>query len=218
MAALAALCVVFVPRERLPPPPPDNFAVVMAPAPPAPATERSLQTAQLPPATATVASSLSAPLPLSLAPAAQADLHVSRNPRHSVARPTLQVPDASPAPVASPAAVAVSTQAAPSAPAPVSRDALAGLEARIRQAVQEAAIYPASARVMHLEGRAQVRFDYTDGAVGVADIATSSSFGMLDRAALLAVRRAALPKAPSEIGARTLPLLVWVDFRLVRQD
>jgi hypothetical protein len=35
---------------------------------------------------------------------------------------------------------------------------------------------------------------------------------------LAAVRSAALPRAPAEIGTRTLALLVWVDFRLVRQD
>jgi protein TonB len=98
------------------------------------------------------------------------------------------------------------------------RDVLAGLEARIRQAVQEAAIYPASARAMHLEGRTQVRFDYTDGAVNAAGVASSSTSPMLDRAALAAVRAAALPRAPAEIGARRLPLLVWVEFRLVRQD
>jgi protein TonB len=98
------------------------------------------------------------------------------------------------------------------------RDALAGLEARIRQAVQDAANYPPSARIMHLEGRTQVRFDYMDGMAGAADVARSSNSPMLDRAALAAVRGASLPRAPAEIGARRLPLLVWVEFRLVRQD
>jgi hypothetical protein len=41
---------------------------------------------------------------------------------------------------------------------------------------------------------------------------------MLDRAALAAVRAASLPRAPAEIGGRRLPLLIWVEFRLVRQD
>jgi TonB family protein len=95
---------------------------------------------------------------------------------------------------------------------------LAGLEARIRQAVQDAALYPTSARIMHLEGRIQVRFDYTDGSADAARVASSSNSPMLDRAALAAVRAASLPRAPAEIGGRRLPLLIWVEFRLVRQD
>jgi protein TonB len=95
---------------------------------------------------------------------------------------------------------------------------LSGLEARIRQAVQDAAIYPAAARIMRLQGRTQVRFDYADGTAATLGVATSSSSPILDRAALAAVRNAALPHAPAPIGTRKLPVLVWVDFHLVQQD
>jgi len=212
--ALLGLCAVVAPRPMPQPPPAPSFAVVMAapPAPP-PVAEQSLEEAKLPAATQAVATRLAAPVPLSLAPAVHGEIHASRRKVAAVAAPT------GPAPVAASAPAARVVTAAPqAAAAPVSHNVLLVLEAQIRQAVQDAAIYPASARVMHLEGRTQVRFDYTDGSVGAADVATPSSSPMLDRAALAAVRRAALPRAPAEIGARRLALLVWVDFSLVRQE
>jgi TonB family protein len=210
--ALAGLCVVVAPRHR-PEPPPPSFTVVMA-APPAPVAEQSLDAAKLPAATQVMTARLATPMPLSLAPSVHGEIHASRRKMPALAAPAGRAQVAAAAP-ATPAAAAAST---PQAAAPAPQDALLGLEARIRQAVQDAAIYPASARVMHLEGRTQVRFDYTDGSVGAADVATPSTSAMLDRAALAAVRRAALPRAPAEIGGRRLALLVWVDFRLVRQD
>jgi protein TonB len=209
---LAALCVVVAPRPIPQPPPPPSFAVVMS-APPAPAVEQSLEEAKMPVAIQTMAAQLAAPMPLSLAPSLNGEIHAPRRRLRTVAAPPQ--PQAAPAPRMA-AAPPASPAQAPAAHVP--HDALLGLEARIRQAVQDAAIYPESARAMHLEGRTQVRFDYTDGSVGAEGVATSSDSPMLDRAALAAVRRAALPRAPAEIGARTLPLLVWVDFQLVRQD
>jgi len=215
--ALAALCIGVAPKHRPDPPPPPSFAMVMAapPAPP-PVAEQTLDVAKLAAATQVTATRLSAPMPLTLAPSVHGEIYASRRKVAAAAAPPGPPPQPAPAPrtVTAPAAP---TPSHPDA-APVSHDMLLGLEARIRQAVQDAAVYPASARVMHLEGRTQVRFDYTDGSVGGADVATSSSSPMLDRAALAAVRRAALPRAPAAIGARRLALLVWVDFRLVRQD
>lgn len=128
--------------------------------------------------------------------------------RGGAARPVGAVAAARPALVA-PAAVAEE---------PVAGDALLALTARIRQAVQDAAEYPAMARMMHREGRALVRFDYVDGAVSGVGLAASSRFAMLDAAALAAVYHAAVPAAPPEVGKRRLTLEVWVDFALTREE
>jgi protein TonB len=212
-SVLAAVCILVAPHRMPQPPPPPSFTVVMAP-PPAPVSvsEQVLQPAQVQQqAVPTSVPHLVAPLPLSLAPA---ELHFARRRTPKAKeKPVLEAQA-----VAAPAPVAAAVPPPPAPQAAVPRDVLSGLEARIRQAVQDAAIYPASARIMHLEGRTQVRFDYTDGAAGAADVASSSSSPMLDRAALAAVRGAALPRAPAEIGARRLPLLIWVEFRLVRQS
>ena len=96
--------------------------------------------------------------------------------------------------------------------------AMASWEARIRQAVQDAAIYPASARLLHRDGSAQVRFDYDRGAVENASIAQSSHVGVLDGAALSAVTRAVIPGPPPELGPARHTMLVWVQFRLVPEE
>ena len=91
-------------------------------------------------------------------------------------------------------------------------NAESSLEARIREAVQAAVQYPAAARMMSLRGRARVRLDYQDGAVGYVELAQSAGNGLLDNAAMKAVRQAQYPRPPSEIAGRLLRLLVWVDF------
>ncbi len=102
------------------------------------------------------------------------------------------------------------TAAAPSPP-PSAGD-LAGLKLRIREAVRAATVYPAVARQMHREGRAQVAFAYVDGAVQGISLIQSSRSGLLDEAALSAVRRAAYPRPlPGMTGVR-LALEVWVNF------
>jgi TonB family protein len=216
---LAALCFAVAPRHVTEPPPPPSFAVVMAPPDALPVAEQSLAEATLTATAQSLVTRLAAPVTLSVPPSLRGEIPSARIRQHAVAA-------APPAPAQAAVAAPAARMAAPVAPAAapahaaatVPHDVIQGLEARIRQAVQDAAIYPASARVMHLEGRTQVRFDYTDGSVGVADVSTPSTSAMLDRAALAAVRRAALPRAPAEVGKRTLPLLVWVDFRLVQQD
>ena len=109
-------------------------------------------------------------------------------------------------------------QAAPTnTQAPAARPAFsaAEFEARVHAAVQRVAYYPAAARLQRRQGRAAILFDYNEGAVSGAEVAQSSQSGLLDRAALDAVRRAALPRA---VGVRKIRLLVWVDFNLVRED
>jgi protein TonB len=173
----------------------------------------SLPAAELRPAAAYVTAGLAAPAPIHVAPAERASLRPRPRPVPQAAVPANA--GAAPArPLSRPAPAPDRFTPSPVLPAAL----LAGLEARIQQAVQNAAVYPPSARMMHVEGRTRLRFDYTDGAVGMAGVVISSNSAVLDRAALDAVRRAELPRAPAEIGKRTLPLLVWVDFRLVRQD
>lgn len=72
--------------------------------------------------------------------------------------------------------------------------------------------YPAVARQMHREGRAQVAFAYVDGAVQGISLIQSSRSGLLDEAALSAVRRAAYPRPLPGMSGMRLALEVWVNF------
>jgi protein TonB len=113
-----------------------------------------------------------------------------------------------PAPVAAEPRIApeAARQAEPEHPPAVD---VAGLKVLIQHAVQEAAVYPPRARLLHRQGRAQVRFDYAGGAVAGVALAQSSQSPMLDEAALEAVRRATYPKAAAQLR---LALVVWVNF------
>ena len=91
---------------------------------------------------------------------------------------------------------------------------LAGFTRQVQTAVQASAIYPPVARRMLVQGRVQVRFDYSGGAVSSIAVAVPSVSPMLDRAALAAVRNATYPQAPTTLERTRLPLLVWVDFHL----
>ena len=104
--------------------------------------------------------------------------------------------------------------AAPAAPGGVPADLLGTLEARIHGAVQAAVIYPASARMARREGSAQIAFAFADGVVRNVALAVSSGSPAIDAAALAAVRRAAMPRAPAQIGGAVLALRVWVRFSL----
>ncbi len=92
---------------------------------------------------------------------------------------------------------------------------MARWEARIQQAVQDAAVYPPSARLLHREGSAQVRFDYDRGSIKSVSIVHTTYVGALDNAALAAVTRAAIPNPPAELGPQKHTMLVWVRFRLM---
>jgi TonB family protein len=84
--------------------------------------------------------------------------------------------------------------------------------------VQDAAIYPVAARLLHRDGSAQIRFDYDRGAIENASVAQTSRVGALDNAALAAVTRAAIPDPPAELGPQKRTMLVWVQFRLVSEE
>ncbi len=103
---------------------------------------------------------------------------------------------------------------APALPKAPSAGDVAGLKLRIREAVRAATTYPAVARQMHREGRAQVAFAYVDGAVENISLIRSSRSGLLDQAALAAVRRAAYPHPPTALQGVRFALDVWVNFNL----
>ena len=87
------------------------------------------------------------------------------------------------------------------------------LEARIDEAVRQAATMQEAARRQHRQGRSRVKFTYFDGRVkGVQLVAPSQS--VLDDTALQAVKRAAYPPPPEALRGRHLDLLVWMNFRL----
>jgi protein TonB len=97
--------------------------------------------------------------------------------------------------------------AAPAAPNP-------SFENAMRAAIQAALHYPESARMSGMAGRTRVGFRYRDGSVSDITLIKSSGSGLLDRAALAAVRDAAYPKPePAQMG-KTLNEQLWVTFNL----
>jgi protein TonB len=87
-------------------------------------------------------------------------------------------------------------------------------ENAMRAAIQAALHYPESARMAGMAGRARVGFRYRDGGVSDVTLITSSGSGILDRAALAAVRDAVYPKPePARMG-KTLDEQLWVTFNL----
>jgi len=224
MACIAAFGLPF--RVRHAPPRPAETAIHIVFVPAAPhfpePSIRALAPGILPVPAVTVPATLAALPPLTLPP------------RQAVvtARARRQVPRAQQAQMpATPGLRGLTSQALsppsapPSAPvsppAPDSADmlrAMANWETRIRQAVQNAALYPAAARLLRRDGRAQVRFDYDRGKVESASIAQTSHFSALDTAALAAVTRAVIPDPPAELGPQRRTMLVWVQFKLVSEE
>jgi protein TonB len=84
----------------------------------------------------------------------------------------------------------------------------------MRAAIQAALRYPESARMAGMAGRTRVTFQYHDGEVSGVTLVTSSGSGMLDRAALAAVREAAYPKPEPALAGKTLNEQLWVTFNL----
>jgi len=94
---------------------------------------------------------------------------------------------------------------------------LAAFESRVHRAVQQAAVYPAAAKLQRRQGRARIEFLLSGRDVAAERVSQSSQSALLDRAALDAVRLAALPAPPVGLAARQT-LSVWVDFALVAED
>lgn len=69
-----------------------------------------------------------------------------------------------------------------------------------------------------MTGRTRVAFKYRDGIVSDLSVLVSSGIGLLDRAALAAVRDAAYPKPEPAFVGKTLSEQLWVDFKLDDHD
>jgi protein TonB len=233
-AIIAALCLLAIPR-RLPPPPAAAVAVVFTPTAPANPEPELLASTTLPAQVSEEPAILSPVLPLILPAGPQGEIprttpHHPNTARTTVVKaprgaavPSTRQPVAAPmqASTASSPPSGVLPSGAPPSGAPPSAGTLhdlAAWEARIRQAVQDAAVYPAAARLLHREGRAQVQFRYDQGEVDLVGIAHSSEVDALDHAAVSAVTRAAIPSPPAALGPQKRTMLVWVQFRLVSED
>ncbi|MEX3934039.1 TonB family protein [Paraburkholderia phymatum] len=134
-------------------------------------------------------------------------------------KPVAPPPAPAPAPAATtePAQTAAPTEPVPAprpAPTPVPARSDASFEAALRAAIQAALRYPESARMEGTTGRTLVAFVYRDGAVSDIRVVTSSGMGLLDHAALAAVRDAACPPPPHGLEGKSLPEQLWVDFTL----
>lgn len=128
------------------------------------------------------------------------------------------VAQASNLPSARPSMLAAPMQKSAPAPAADLSGTMAKWEGRIREAVQEAAVYPAAARMLHHTGRAQIRFTYDLGMIKDASVAQTSRSGALDSAAITAVTTAAIPPPPTELGPQKRIMLVWIQFSLTAQE
>jgi protein TonB len=137
-----------------------------------------------------------------------------------VARPRPRPEPAPPVPAAvpEPATPANPPSAAAPKPPPPAAAAPAGpspsFESAMRAAIQAALRYPESARMAGMAGRTRVAFQYRDGEISGVTLITSSGSGMLDRAALAAVRDAAYPKPEAALVGKTLNEQLWVTFNL----
>ncbi len=133
------------------------------------------------------------PPPTPLAPAPQVQ-----------AAPMVEAPTAftAPAPLPVPAPV-VPKQVGPSDE----------FKAKVQAAVQAAFYYPMAAQEMGLTGRARVGFVLTNTAASDAKIVTSSSIGIIDRAALQAVMKAVFPTPPADLRDKATAYEIWIEFK-----
>jgi protein TonB len=139
-----------------------------------------------------------------------------RQPQPTTPTPT---PDATPTPPTTP--TAAPTEPAPTppssaavAPAPAPSRPDASFAASLRAAIQAALRYPESARMQGTTGRTLVAFVYRDSAVSDIRVVASSGMGLLDHAAVAAVRDAQCPPPPHGMEGKSLAEQLWVDFTL----
>lgn len=198
------------------PPPTDTPAVVKLsiamPAPPKPPTPQPKPVPPPPkpvppPPPQPVAPPLPLPPPPPLPRPAQ---HVFR---HYV-RPKLPPPVVQPPVVPTPPA-----PSPPPAPAAPSAGELDRFRAAMRRAVQAVvnSVYPQAAQMANETGTVYVTFIYTDGVVSDVELAQSSGYPLLDKAALEAARIAQYPLPPAGL-ARDYSVKVPVTFQLAATD
>ena len=192
-------------------------------------THRSPAPAELPPTLLTLAAPAPMPKPAVVPPKPEAPspthpvvpvhrvAHVAPPKPAAIANPR---PEPTPAPVM-PAATPTDPQPVPrpppppaAAPAPAVVTATPSFEGALRAAIQAALRYPESARMAGMAGRTRVAFQYRDGEVSNVSVVVSSGIGLLDRAALAAVRDASYPKPEPAFVGKTLAEQLWVTFNL----
>jgi TonB family protein len=216
--------------------PPEPMIITLAALAPMPAPKPASKPAQN-------STSNSAPTPASkpapvmhapaLEPRHAAPVHPARVAHATPARrpPQTVVPPShapSPAPVpattqqTAPTAPTTAQTAAPTettstptpATAPTPNHANANFDAALRAAIQAALRFPESARREGASGRTLVAFVYRDRTVSEIRVVTSSGMGLLDHAAVAAVRDAECPPPPRGMEGKSLPEQLWIDFRL----
>jgi protein TonB len=131
--------------------------------------------------------------------------------------PKPQLPQEEPKPVLPQVAEAqVNTFTEPAPPPPVAvvgpAEPSAEYAAKVHAAVQAAHYYPPAAVSLHFSGRVRVEFHLRDVTVSEIKLLVASGIGLIDRAALQAVRNAKYPEPPAEIQGTDHVYQVWVEF------
>ncbi|HSN17827.1 MAG TPA: TonB family protein [Gammaproteobacteria bacterium] len=75
--------------------------------------------------------------------------------------------------------------------------------ASMLQAINRQKLYPKAEMLQGHAGEAVVSFDYVDGVVSNLRVDKSTGFGVLDQAAIEAVKKAVLPAKPAELSGLT---------------
>jgi protein TonB len=220
-ALLLAGAFVLLSKKSPPPPPPVTMLTLAPVAAPAPSPKPPVPTPAKPtPAKPTpVAKPVEHPPPRPVAHP-PVPVHHAAPPRPATPPPPAPAPSETPPPAAMPSAPATDPAppapppppAAPAAPATGAVDP--SFDAALRAAVESAVRYPESARMAGITGRARVAFTYLDGTVSDVRLVVSSGSGLLDRAALAAVRDAIYPKPAPALAGKTLSKQLWVTFNL----
>jgi protein TonB len=129
--------------------------------------------------------------------------------------PVAQTPQVQPTPVAeTPNAFTAPAPVPP--PPPVAARAVGPSDeykAKVQAAVQAAFYYPMAAQEMGLTGRTRVGFVLTNTTASEAKIVTSSTIGIIDRAALQAVLKAVFPSPPAELRDKAIAYEIWIEFK-----
>ncbi|MCX5721414.1 MAG: energy transducer TonB [Nitrospirae bacterium] len=138
------------------------------------------------------------------------------------AKPAAQTPPPAPPAIleqtAKPDVVPTQTAAIAPAPAnePTKRD-YGWLSEAILRRVEELKRYPAAARIDRAEGRVVVKAVINeDGSVGEIEVAQSSGFPSLDKAAMETIRQAAPFHLPHPLGRPRLTIKIPISYRLDR--
>lgn len=116
-------------------------------------------------------------------------------------QPLSEVPPV-PTPIPTPNAVPVQPPSPPPVPTskPVNQDTLmAEFQASMKAAIDAAKVYPKEAILAGETGTVTISFDYVNGVVSNIKIDKSSGSRPIDRSAITAVQKAALPPKPAEL-------------------